>query len=100
MSANESSRWKAVFAALNLSPVFDAVAMFAEGLAMRDDESAQRRLPEQLTCDSEAESAKERARQGRCVDAVVDNLNAQSASYESQRISPIGFPTLDQGVLD
>jgi hypothetical protein len=39
MSANESPRWKAVFAALNPSPVFDAVAMFAEGLAMRDDES-------------------------------------------------------------
>jgi hypothetical protein len=31
--------WKAVFASLNPSPVFEVVAMVAEGLAMNADES-------------------------------------------------------------
>jgi hypothetical protein len=31
--------WKAVFASLNPSPVFEVVAIVAEGLAMNDDES-------------------------------------------------------------
>ena len=31
--------WKVAFAALNPSPIFEAVAMFAEKLPMKDDES-------------------------------------------------------------
>ena len=38
--------WKAVFASLNPSPVFEVVAAFAEGLAMDDDESpSQKSMP-------------------------------------------------------
>jgi hypothetical protein len=36
--------WKAVFAAWNPSPVFEAVAMFAEGLAMRGEESLSKEI--------------------------------------------------------
>jgi hypothetical protein len=35
--------WKAVFASLNPSPVFEAVAAFAEELAMNSDESCSER---------------------------------------------------------
>jgi hypothetical protein len=36
--------WKVVFAALNPSPIFEAVAMFAEKLPMKDDESSSKEI--------------------------------------------------------
>jgi hypothetical protein len=36
--------WKAVSSALNSSPVFAAIAMFTEGLAMTDDESRSKEI--------------------------------------------------------
>ncbi len=35
----KSLTWKSIFASMNPSPVFEAVAMFGEGLAMNGDES-------------------------------------------------------------
>ena len=36
--------WKAVFASLNPSPVFEAIAMFGEALAINDNESCSNEL--------------------------------------------------------
>jgi hypothetical protein len=36
--------WKAAFAALNPSPIFEAVAMFAEKLPMKDEECSSKEI--------------------------------------------------------
>jgi hypothetical protein len=36
--------WKVAFATLNPSPIFEAVAMFAETLPMKDDESSSKEI--------------------------------------------------------
>jgi hypothetical protein len=41
--------WKEVFASMNPSPVFEALAMLAEGLAIKSDDSLQHEV-QQLPC--------------------------------------------------
>ena len=54
-------KWKEVFASLNPSPVFEAVSMLAEGLAMNGDESVQKKLMAQtiLRCRGERQTREE-----------------------------------------
>lgn len=42
--------WKEVFASLNPSPIFEAVAMLAEDLAIKDDESCKQEVRYELPC--------------------------------------------------
>jgi hypothetical protein len=44
MSEMKGLAWKAAFAALNPSPIFEAVAMFAEKFPMKDDECSSKEI--------------------------------------------------------
>jgi hypothetical protein len=87
MSANERSRWKAVFAALNPSPIFEAVAMFAEKLPMKDGECSSKEIN---GASDLALPNRDRQRSVPTDDdapaPVVRNLRTRSDSNESDRI--------------
>ena len=65
--------WKAVFASMNPSPIFEAVAMFGEALAIKGDESREneidgtvdsavlKRLPSERPHSREADSSSKRS---------------------------------------
>jgi hypothetical protein len=100
MSANESLARRAVFASLNLSPVFEVVAMLAEGMVLNGEESHSKQI---AAASDLALPQRNRQRSVLAVKMVPvqssGNLSARSDSNELHRTSPISLSTLHQRVL-
>jgi hypothetical protein len=81
--------WKAVFASLNPSPVFEVVAVWAEGLAMNGDRSRSKEIDcaDDYAVPKRAANEQLRAKEDVAV-PLSEILNARSDGHESQRIVP------------